>query len=199
MQKNCRLFENFIIALVYFCLPLSILFSPFLYKYKFCILILVSLIVYIIFRKLGYTKNEFGLSKNNLVKSIKDNILLIITMLMAGLIIYNISFYRFIPTESLYFYLIYIFILSPAQEFLYRGVLTSVFEKRNVKRYYSIIVISLMFSFLHIIYMDLWTVILTFIIGIIWQCIYLKSKNLLGVSISHSVVGVLTIFLGIIN
>lgn len=198
-EKKYRLLENIIILVVFICLPLSILLSPFLYKYKFCILILASLIIYIVFSRCGYSKKSFGITKKNLIKSIKDNLLITIIMISVGVIIYNIGFYRFIPSESLYFYIIYILVLSPAQEFLYRGVLTSIFEKRNKKRCYNIIVISLLYSFLHIMYLDIFTLILTFIIGLIWQHNYLKSKNLLGVSISHSVLGALTIFLGIIN
>lgn len=56
-----------------------------------------------------------------------------------------------------------------------------------------------MYSFVHIIYKDIITIILTFIIGIIWFYLYRKDKNLFGVSLSHCIVGILTIFLGIID
>ena len=62
-----------------------------------------------------------------------------------------------------------------------------------------IVLSSLCYSFVHIIYKDVLTCVLTFIIGIIWYMFYKKDKNLCGVTLSHMVLGVATIVLGIIN
>ena len=48
-------------------------------------------------------------------------------------------------------------------------------------------------------YRDLFTLLVTFIIGIYWQINYDKDKCLFGVVFSHIVLGIITIFLGIID
>ncbi len=93
----------------------------------------------------------------------------------------------------------YILLLSPVQEFIYRGVLTAILKQRNISNKIILIFTSILYSFVHIIYLDIVTLILTFIIGMIWHKIYMKTENLIGVSISHSVLGAVTIVLGIIN
>ena len=92
----------------------------------------------------------------------------------------------------------YIIISCPIQEFLYRGVF-GYFEKQYNNKYIWLILSSFCYAFMHVIYKDMLTCILTFIIGIIWYILYRKDYNLIGVSISHIIIGILTISLGIIN
>ena len=105
---------------------------------------------------------------------------------------------KYNPNETILFYIFYIFISCPIQEFLYRGVF-GYFDMNSKYNYLWLILSSLCYSFVHIIYKDILTCVLTFIIGIIWYILYKKDKNLCGVTISHMVLGVATIVLGIIN
>ena len=100
--------------------------------------------------------------------------------------------------ETIYFYLFYIFVSCPLQEFLYRGVF-GYFDKVYNNKYLFLILSSFCYSFVHIIYKDILTCALTFLIGIVWYLLYRKDYNLVGVSISHIILGILTISLGIIN
>ena len=58
---------------------------------------------------------------------------------------------------------------------------------------------SLLYSFVHIIYRDFLTCLLTLIIGLIWYKNYEKNRNIIGISLSHAVLGAITIFAGIID
>lgn len=58
---------------------------------------------------------------------------------------------------------------------------------------------SILYSFVHIIYKDALTLLLTLVIGLVWYEYYHKDKTLVGVSISHAILGVVTIIAGVIN
>ena len=88
---------------------------------------------------------------------------------------------------------------SPIQEFLYRGALTSIFRRMNLSGSRNWIMSSLLYSFVHIIYRDFLTCLLTLTIGLIWYKKYEYNRSLIGVSLSHAVLGAITIFAGIID
>lgn len=196
MSKNKVLFV--LIIFIYFFIPIIILFNKNLYQYKFVILTFLAILIYIIFRCNKVTNKELGITKDKLFSSIQHNLPI---CLMASLIIMVslLKIAKYKPDESLLFYLFYIFISCPIQEFLYRGVFGYFEHSLISNKYIVIIVSSVCYSFVHIIYRDLLTCLLTFIIGIIWYLLYRRDDNLLGVSLSHIVLGILTISLGIIN
>ena len=192
-MKNKRPFIA--INFLYVIIPLLILLFPKLFQYKFHILVIFGIIIYFLMRTIGISNAELGITKQNTLKSLMTNLPLIVVAIFIILLMRLLNLNKFIPNESLYFYLFYIFISSPIQEFLYRGVY-GYFD--NGKK--GILLLScFMYSFVHIIYKDLFTNILTFIIGLIWFSLYQKDKNLVGVSISHCILGILTIFLGIVD
>ena len=196
-MKNKLLFIFTLI--LYIILPILILFNTTLFKYKFYILTIVGLLVYILFRTNKVSNKELGISKSNIVKSLKRNIPIILIFIITVIIFRLFNLNKYNPTETIYFYLFYIFISCPIQEFLYRGIF-GYFEKNLIKNKYIILLISsIMYSFVHIIYKDYLTCILTFIFGIILYLLYRKDYNLFGVSISHIILGIFTIYLGIVN
>ena len=73
------------------------------------------------------------------------------------------------------------------------------FDKVYNNKYLFLILSSFCYSFVHIIYRDILTCIITFVMGIIWYLFYKKDMNLCGVIISHMVLGIATIVLGIVN
>lgn len=73
------------------------------------------------------------------------------------------------------------------------------FEKIKEYKWLWLIASSICYAFVHIIYKDYLTCVITFIIGLIWYPIYRKDYNLFGVILSHIILGILTISLGIIN
>ncbi|HEM6153637.1 TPA: CPBP family intramembrane metalloprotease [Streptococcus suis] len=151
-------------------------------------------------RVAGNQNSEMGLSFNSSAKSMKDVTVLTVILGILGVLLYLTGIGgRFSPNETVSFYLFYIFISSPAQEFLYRGALVRILTRLNVSERSKMIVSSALYSFVHIIYKDFWTLVLTFCIGIIWYRSYRKTNNLLGVCVSHAVLGIVTILAGVID
>ena len=196
-MKNKLLFIFTLI--LYIILPILILFNTTLFKYKFYVLVVISLLIYLLFKINKVSNKELGISKSNIVKSLKRNIPIILILIITVIIFRLFNLNKYNPTETVYFYLFYIFISCPIQEFLYRGIF-GYFEKNLIKNKYIVLLISsILYSFVHIIYKDYITCILTFIFGMVLYLLYRKDYNLFGVAISHIILGILTIYLGIVN
>lgn len=189
----------FLILALYIILPIIIFYNETLFKYKFYILTIVGTLIYIGLRISKVTNKELGIKKTNILNSLKRNIPIIIIFIIIIIIFKLFSLAKYTPNETIFFYLFYIFISCPLQEFLYRGVF-GCFENNIIKNKYIIIFLSsFCYSFVHIIYHDLLTIVLTFIFGIFLYLLYRRDYNLFGVSVSHIVLGILTIYLGIVN
>lgn len=186
------------ILTLYILVPILILFNHYLYDIKFYILSGIGLAIFLIFKILKISNEELGITKKNLWKSIKRNLLLITICAMFILAFKYFHLNKYKPNETILFYTFYIFVSCPIQEFLYRGVF-GYFDKNKKHNYLWAIISSICYSFAHIIYRDIFTCILTFIIGIIWYILYKKDNNLCGVSLSHMTLGIVTIALGIVN
>lgn len=197
MKKDKLLFES--IVIIFILVPIIICFSPLLFKHKFLILTIIGFIIYFVLKIVGVNNESLGISKNNILKSVKRNIPIIIIFIIIIFIVKLIGINRFTPNESFLFYIFYIFVSCPIQEFLYRG-LFDYFNQKLIKNELLVLFLSsCCYSFAHIIYKDVFACILTFVMGIIWYQLYKEDKNLIGVSLSHIVLGILTISLGIIN
>ena len=186
------------ILIVYIIVPVLILFNSYLYEIKFYLLTGIGLIIFFMMKLFKVSNKELGITKENLFISIKRNLILIVLCTIIVLIFKLFHIDKYNPNETLLFYIFYIFISCPIQEFLYRGVF-GYFDMNSKYNYLWIILSSLCYSFVHIIYRDFLTCILTFIIGIIWYIFYRKDKNLCGVILSHIALGIVTIVLGIVN
>ena len=186
------------ILAIYILLPMLILFNNYLYDIKFYLLTGVGLGIFFLMKIFNISNKELGITKQNLWKSIKRNLILIVLCVIFILILKLLHVDKYNPNETLYFYIFYIFVSCPIQEFLYRGVF-GYFDMNSKYNYLWILLSSLCYSYVHIIYKDILTCVLTFIIVIIWYMFYKKDKNLCGVTLSHMVLGVATIVLGIIN
>ena len=79
----------------------------------------------------------------------------------------------------------------PIQEFLVRGVMQSSFQMMLVGRYrlfWSILLANLIFSASHV-YISIWLGFIVFLPGLFWGWLYSKQKSIIGVSVSHFIVG----------
>ena len=195
-MKNKKLIK--IILLIYILVPTLIFFNKELFEKKFFILTILGSIIYITLKIFKIPNKELGITNRGVKSSIKRNIPFIIICIIIIIILKSLHMNRYTSSETIPFYIFYIFISCPIQEFLYRGIF-GYFEKIYKKRYLWILISSICYSYLHIIYKDILTCFLTFIIGIIWYLLYKKDYNLVGVSLSHILLGILTIYLGIIN
>ena len=188
-----------IILCIYIGLPTFILVGILSFDFKFYFLTIGAVLTYAFARGLGISNAEMGITKINCKKSIVAVLPITIIFALAGIVIWVLGYSRIVPNESMYFFVFYILISSPVQEFLYRGAIPGMLNKMNYGYHVQLIVSSVLYSFVHIIYKDWITLGLTLIMGIIWFVSYKKSNNILGVSISHAVLGVVTILAGIID
>ena len=189
-----------IILVFYLLLPMLILVGILDFSHKFMYLTFGAAAIYAILKSLNVSDSEMGITTKSSLKSVKDVSKFTFALFVVGAGLYFLGFgERFNPTETIDFYLFYIFISSPIQEFLYRGALLKMFAELKINPKRQVIFSSLLYSFTHIIYKDLLTLVITFVLGIIWCHYYQKTKNLLGVSASHAVLGALTILTGIID
>ncbi len=178
--------------------PILICCFDILFKIKFYLLTIIGILIFILLKLFRISNDYLGITKINLTKSMKRNLAFIIICVIVIILIKIFSIERCIPNETLLFYVFYIFVSCPIQEFLYRGVF-GYFEQIMGHKYIWIILSSFCYSFVHIIYRDYLTCFITFIIGIVWYQLYRRDYNLVGVVISHIVLGILTISLGIIK
>lgn len=100
--------------------------------------------------------------------------------------------------ESVIFYLFYVLISAPLQEFVFRSLM---FRELNIylnRDWIKVLLSAVIFSFAHYAYRDLSVLLMTFVAGLLWGFVYLKRPNFWAVAASHAVVGTVTIFLGFV-
>ena len=151
------------ILAIYILLPILILFNNYLYDIKFYLLTGIGLGIFLLMKTFNISNKELGITRQNLWKSIKRNLILIALCVILILVLKFLHVDKYNPNETLYFYIFYIFISCPIQEFLYRGVF-GYFDINNKSSYLWIIMSSLCYSFVHIIYIIPITILFYFII-----------------------------------
>lgn len=199
-KKTKKIIIAFTVICIYCGIPVLILLNILNFDHKFYYLTIGAILVYAIMRILGFKNSEMGITLKNSKESIKHILPITTCLLIATVILFLTGkSQRFQPDETLLFYIFYIFISSPVQEFLYRGALNKMFNYLNMKENFIWVLSTALYSFAHIIYYDPLVLLLTFIIGLIWYRCYIKTNNLIGVSISHAILGVITIVAGFIQ
>ena len=87
-------------------------------------------------------------------------------------------------------------LFTPIQEFIARGGIQSAFQQFLVGRHKilsAVVLANLMFSMTHI-HLSTSIAILVFIPGLFWGWLYSRHQTLLGVSLSHFIVGVVAFY-----
>jgi membrane protease YdiL (CAAX protease family) len=167
------------------------------YKHRFTALYVIFLIaVYISYRQ-HLSLAELGFSRPPLLWFAAVTVIPIATLyfLVVTKILPPISG----PKVGSGFLLFFICLSAPTQEFIYRSFLfaqlRSVVELGALGR---ILCSALLYGLMHIIYRDLRTVVLTTAIGLLWAWCYEQTGNLLIVTVSHMILGVVALSLNII-
>lgn len=190
------------IALVvsfYIGVPILILVRLIPWDMKFVALTAGAVLVYLAMRVLGFSNRELGITTIRWQESLKSVALLTGSLIIAAALMAYFKGARFHPTETWAFYVFYVVISSPAQEFLYRGTLKAIFESWALPKCVEYALAAILFGFVHVIYRDALTVSFMIVMGLVWYAIYSHTRNLIGVSVSHAILGVLTIATGIID
>lgn len=198
-QNHILIFVIFLAGTLY--TPVTLIWMgviPFRYRFAVMFCILAIIVAYVWLRKLNWS--DLGFRRDTLKKSLMWNFgtsLLFLSLLYwlhdAGLI--GKETINFWPL----FFILYVLILTPAQEFFFRSILFAEMGNFRKKRHWSIIILSsLSFCFLHIIYQHPVMMLVTFFMGFIWSVIYYKYPNFWGVTLSHAMLGTAAFSLGLI-
>lgn len=158
----------------------------------FCISMFIAL-------RHGYSARELGIQMAYLKQSLEANAFFV---LLSAALFFFLSGYGLIETDADHpralFFVFYILISSPLQEFLFRSFLFAEMNRAGIKQpSVQIFVSAAVFSFIHIIYFDVTTALATFAAGIVLAAIYRKYPNLAGVSLAHAAIGTMAIIAGI--
>lgn len=153
----------------------------------------------------------FGLTTRNwrpaVTESMMWTVVIVASMIaVKWLLITNVDRYKDLPLfdfnpSSQQGYVVLNFILyglhSPVQEFIARGVLQSslqhFFTGKNIT-FRAIVVSNALFSATHVHLMSGLLALIVFIPGLFWGWLYSRHENLIGVSISHMIIGWTALF-----
>jgi uncharacterized protein len=188
-----------IVGLAYIFPVLLILLALVPFTARFAVLIGIALVVLALSWLEGFSAVELGWTRNNLAASLKA-----ISLPTLGSALLMLSYYLVhgpsIDNSGYHwtFYLFYMGVSSLLQEFLYRGFLFGIFSRAKLAIGLQILLSALLYSFMHVIYRDVATVVLTLSMGLVWGWHYVKFRNLYSVTLSHSLLGAIAILMGII-
>ena len=187
------------IVCVYLMLPILICIGVIPSNMKFMALVVGAVAMYIVMRILGNTHSNIGITRQRTIYSLKTVLPITIALLIATGLFLLLEKPRFSPTEGIGFYIFYILISCPAQELLFRGILSRILQELRLHQALELGLAAALFGYIHIIYGDMLTVVVMSIVGLFWYQAYQRSSNIIGVTISHVVLGVMTIALGVID
>lgn len=189
-----------VLVLAYY-LPVFLLwFGIIPFRLRFHILVAMALLMsaYAACQHRGY--RSLGLRADTLKGSLAWNGLLSVTLASVLLVLHIHGLPGRSPTtEPILFYVFYVLISSPCQEFLFRSSLFAEMNAAGVTSpFWQILLSAVTYSFLHVIYRDPITLAVTLLMGILWGVIYYRYPNLLGVTVSHAVLGAVSIIVGLV-
>lgn len=140
---------------------------------------------------------DLGFNHQNLLPAIKDILPVTIISSVLMIIFYLNHGMRIDNTDiTWHFYVFYISLSSPLQEFLYRSYLFNRLAQIQLNQGSIIIITAILYSFAHSIYQDLPTVLLSLIIGLYWAYHYNRFKNFYSITLSHTILGIIAILTG---
>lgn len=171
---------------------------PFAYRFYALFSVLAVFSLYCLRRR--YSLYELGCRTDNLRSSLTWNLLFcaigavgLYTTQKAGILRPDT------PTYLPSMYVFYILFLGPIQEVIFRGILFAEMKRIEIIDHrWMVLVSTVSFCFLHIIYNHLPLLLITFACGLTWGIIFAKRPNIWGISLSHSLLGALAMFLGVI-
>jgi membrane protease YdiL (CAAX protease family) len=166
-------------------------------EYRYLVLFVCSLLLVGIVKHNNWTKEDFGLNR-----SLAKDFLPYLTFTILG-VLFLFLLREIVPVSpklnwgrDMKFLLLFIPV-SVFQEIAFRGILMNMLIKAFKSPIFIIGINALVFALIHIIYMNITiTLPLTFIAGVGFAWIYYKYKNLILISISHTILNFIAMILG---
>lgn len=179
------------------------------FSWSVALIILIPFLVMV--RKFGYPIQEYGVGLKNFKKSFFQGLIIVATIILLLVSIYLILLKLnhvstpliqvllnpkivFTVSTLLYFFQVYI------QEFIARGLTQTALQKflNDDKGIKTVFIVSLVFGVFHLS-RGFEAALVTFLGSVLFGFVYLRSRNLIGVTIVHYILGIIAIqYLGIV-
>ncbi|MEN6327152.1 MAG: GAF domain-containing protein [Syntrophomonas sp.] len=161
---------------------------------------LFLLISILVIWKTGLPLSFFGITRNNMKKSLLESALATIVAVAALTLfkMWAVKHWGIFQNQPVinwglwnFSYCTYI-LIAPIQEFVSRGVLQSSLERSlndsRFRTFLAIVISSCVFGSFHIFY-SLGLALLTVVSGFLWGYLFSRHKNITGISLSHFIIG----------
>lgn len=201
MPKREPMWAFIMLAVLVYVLPVAlILVGVIPFSQRFTVLLLMAIAVFALERLRGRTWAELGIRTDNLRGALTANLILSVVLTVGLLVAF---FMGAIRTPTIHgwssFYLFYVLISSPSQEFLFRSTVFAEMERSGLHgRFAQVGVSTVLYALPHAIYHDALTLFVAAVMGVVWGVIYRRYPNWFGVALSHAILGALSIYLGLI-
>jgi CAAX protease family protein len=180
--------------------PLLIVVGVIPFAYRFVVLVAVAGALALLAWLRGTPAADLGLRSDNLKPALAVNAALALLLGSALLAAFALGLIRQ-PRAIDWWWLapFYVAVSCPAQEFLCRGFLFAEMQRRGITGAGAQIAVSAVsYAFLHIVYGDWLAFLAPLAIGVVWGALYRRYPNLWGVILSHAVLGLVSIRVGLI-
>jgi len=183
-----------------YTVPVLLLFFGVLdYSRRYWVLAIVALIL-ITYSILGNFKlDDLGFKISYPKKEIVLNTIFCSVVILLLILLYKVNLIRepTIPDWNMFF-IFYVLISSPLQEFLFRSLVFHELKLLGCTKLEQILISAINFGFMHIIYHDLITFISAVLVGLCFGYIYSETKSIYGISLTHAVIGAVSIYVGLV-
>jgi CAAX protease family protein len=180
--------------------PLLIYFGLIPFAYRYIVLLAIAAALAIVAVQQGIPARELGLRTDNLEPALAVNAALALVVGSALLAAYWLGFMRQPRVMDWWWFApFYVLVSCPAQEFICRGFLFAEMGRRGITGAGPQIAISAVtYAFLHVVYKDWLAFLAPLVIGLAWGAIYRRYPNLWGVVVSHAILGLISIAIGLV-
>jgi hypothetical protein len=188
------------LAAAFYLPPLLIYLGiiPFAWRHLVLVAVAGGLGVIALWR--GMSARELGFRRDNLKPALVVNAVLAAVVGLALLTAFWLGLIRHLrAVDWRWFGPFYVLVSCPAQEFACRGFLFAEMQRRGVTGAWPQIAISaITYAFLHIVYRNWLSFLAPLAIGLVWGAIYRRYPSLWGVILSHAVLGLISIPIGLV-
>jgi membrane protease YdiL (CAAX protease family) len=187
----------FVLVATITIVPTCLLFIGYIdFYYRFVVLTICGTLGLLVTWWWGARPEDIGFTRKSIERSISLGLLVFIVV-YCGLHIIGVANTKPLPSNKI-FYVFYILISCPLQEVFFRGCVYYSLTENGKSNIIYIIVSAMLYASVHIIYRDYVVVIGALLLGVGWAIIFARTRNIVGIIISHILVGVYTIQIGAI-
>ena len=190
-----RIRASLTIAVIFVCPVVLLTAGVIPFSWRFYVLILMTaLSAAVAFSR--HSRESLGLTLPRLRSFVAWSV--IPSAILISLVLASDLRHRAFTPAHLAFYVFFVFVSAPAQEFLYRGFLFAELRALAIPPKAIVILSAVLFGFMHIIYRDAITVVLTLAAGLVWAIVFHTTRKVGIVAFSHAALGVVAILSGVV-